>query len=224
MSAQVLGISGSPVPNSNTDRAVKAVLEATGLPHEFIKLSELSMEPCRACLGCLTTNQCVLNDAAVIVADKLRWARAFVIGGYTPYSSLDSRTKIFMERMYCMRHRIGLNRGKIGAAVITTAFDPVKSSLPPAAEIASRQIELWMLEEGMVNVGTLVLLGNVPCIRCGYGDLCELSGVHMLEGPQATVASVGTHRFEDATAMNEKARELGRKIHQAVSAVASKPC
>ncbi len=32
----VLGISGSPVNNSNTDRLVKTVLEATGLDHEFI--------------------------------------------------------------------------------------------------------------------------------------------------------------------------------------------
>jgi hypothetical protein len=28
---KVMGISGSPIPNSNTDRAVKAVLDATGL-------------------------------------------------------------------------------------------------------------------------------------------------------------------------------------------------
>ena len=30
MGIQVLGISGSPVPDSNTDRLVKRVLEATG--------------------------------------------------------------------------------------------------------------------------------------------------------------------------------------------------
>ena len=39
MSAQILGISGSPVRHSNTDRAVQAVLDATGLESEFIKLS-----------------------------------------------------------------------------------------------------------------------------------------------------------------------------------------
>ena len=35
---KVMGISGSPIPNSNTDRAVKAVLDATGLETEFFKL------------------------------------------------------------------------------------------------------------------------------------------------------------------------------------------
>ena len=41
MGIQVLGISGSPVPNSNTDRAVKRILELTGLSSQFVKLSEL---------------------------------------------------------------------------------------------------------------------------------------------------------------------------------------
>ena len=31
MSVQIVGISGSPIPNSNTDRAVKRILELTGL-------------------------------------------------------------------------------------------------------------------------------------------------------------------------------------------------
>ena len=53
---KVLGVSGSPIPNSNTDRAVKAVL-----------------------------------------AEKAKTADALVVGGYTPYSSLDAPTKAFQE-------------------------------------------------------------------------------------------------------------------------------
>ena len=121
MTAQVLGISGSPVRNSNTDRAVRHVLEHTGLETEFVKLSSLSFEPCRACLGCKENNTCVVKDDARDLAMRFRDASAFVIGAYTPYSSLDARTKMFMERMYCLRHQTGLNAGKIGASVITTA-------------------------------------------------------------------------------------------------------
>ncbi|BBO91981.1 hypothetical protein DSCOOX_51610 [Desulfosarcina ovata subsp. ovata] len=35
---KVLGVSGSPIKNSNTDRALKAVLNATECETEFIKL------------------------------------------------------------------------------------------------------------------------------------------------------------------------------------------
>ena len=219
MTAQVLGISGSPIPNSNTDRAVKHVLEHTGLSTEFIKLSDLRMEPCRACLGCKENNHCVVQDDGPALAEKFRQARAFVLGAYTPYSSLDARSKTFMERMYCLRHQTGLNRGKIGASVITTACPPDVPGMPPAAQTATSQIAFWMMEEGMVNLGHIVILGNVPCIKCGHGDDCPMSGVKMLHGPDATVASLGVRTFEGDQALMQSAQEVGRKIREAVLAV-----
>lgn len=213
---KVLGISGSPIPNSNTDRAIQSILAGTGLENEFLKLSNYRLEPCRACLGCVSSNRCAVQDDGPFLADKFREARAFVLGGFTPYSSLDGRCKTFMERMYCLRHNLGLNRGKIGAAVITTACPPGVANLPPAVQTANSQISFWMMEEGMVNLGTLVVLGNVPCIRCGHGDECAMSGVKMLSGPEATVASVGVNRFETEPGLPEQAAELGRKIRAAI--------
>jgi len=55
MGIEVLGVSGSPIPNSNTDRAVQRILEWTGLKIHFVKLSDLELAPCRACLGCVKT-------------------------------------------------------------------------------------------------------------------------------------------------------------------------
>ena len=219
MSVEVLGISGSPIPKSNTDRAVQCVLEATGLTTAFVKLSDLRMEPCRACLGCKDTNKCVVQDDAQTLAEQFRTAKAFVLGAYTPYSSLDARSKMFMERMYCLRHQVGLNKGKVGAAIITTACPPEVPGMPPASQTATAQISIWMMDEGMVNVGSMVILGNVPCIRCGYGDQCDFSGVKMLHGPDATVASLGVRRFEDDELLVNGARELGAKIRAAVLAV-----
>lgn len=217
MAATILGISGSPILGSNTDRAVRFILESTGLPAEFIKLSDLSFEPCRACLGCVKTNECVVKDDAQVLAHKFHEARAFVLGGYTPYSSLDARTKAFMERMYCLRHLTGLNRGKIGVSVVTTACQPGVQGMPPAAETASSQIAFWMMEEGMVNLGSMIILGNVPCIRCGNGDTCEMSGIHMLHSPQATVASVGVRDLERDEGLLAQARALAARLRDALS-------
>ena len=217
MAAQILGISGSPISNSNTDQAVRAVLAHSGLDAEFIKLGDLQIEPCRACLGCVTTNQCVVADDGQMLAEKFRAARAFVLGAYTPYSSLDARTKTFMERMYCLRHLTGLNRGKIGAAVITTACPPDNPQMPPAVATATTQIGVWMMEEGMQNLGSMIILGNVPCIRCGHGDQCEMSGIKMLSGPDATVASVGVRSFAAQPPLLQAARELGERIRAAVA-------
>ena len=49
---KVLGISGSPIKDSNTDRAVKMVMEATMAAKQwFYKLSDYQISPCNACLA-----------------------------------------------------------------------------------------------------------------------------------------------------------------------------
>ena len=41
MHSQIIGISGSPIKNSNTDRLIQAVLESSGLSSEFVKPLEV---------------------------------------------------------------------------------------------------------------------------------------------------------------------------------------
>ncbi|MDR3542643.1 MAG: hypothetical protein P4L69_17025 [Desulfosporosinus sp.] len=46
MKPQVIGISGSPIKDSNTDRLVKTVLDTTCVESEFIKLNIINVRPC----------------------------------------------------------------------------------------------------------------------------------------------------------------------------------
>ncbi len=103
-SLRVLGLSGSPIPNSNTDHAVKAVLEATGLDYDFVKLSKINVRPCLACKQCVNDNICKQNDDFPAVYKKLLDADALVIGAYTIYNHLDAFTTSFLERLWCLRH------------------------------------------------------------------------------------------------------------------------
>ena len=130
---KVLGVSGSPIANSNTDRAVKMALEATGLDSEFIKLKDYTIAPCNACLGCVKINRCVnTQDDGIVLAEKAKEADALIIGCYTPYSSIDARTKAFLERLYTLCHIHGLMRNKPGGAIVTCAISAEHKVLPPA--------------------------------------------------------------------------------------------
>lgn len=209
---KAIGVSGSPIRNSNTDRAVQAVLETTGLETEFIKLFDYTIAPCKACLGCLKTSRCVIQDDAIELAEKVKAADALVVGGFTPYSSLDSRTKAFLERLYPLRHRHGFLAKKPAAAVVTTAVPRGAEGLPPAGDMGVNAIQFFAMEEGMDFVGSVIMDGNVPCVKCGLGDECAMSGIKMLHGPDATVESVGIRCFEDQAAVVASARELGQKI------------
>ncbi len=213
---KVLGVSGSPIKDSNTDRALKAVLEATGLETEFVKLMDYTVAPCKACLGCMKTNRCVIQDDGIALAEKAKQADALVIAGFTPYSTLDARTKAFIERLYPLRHNHGYMAGKPGGAVITSAVPEDNQAMPPACEMGINAVRFYMMEEGMNFVGAVKISGNVPCVKCGYGDTCKMSGITMLYGPDATVDSVGIKAFEQQPIAVDAAPQLGRQIAEAL--------
>ena len=217
---RVLGVSGSPIKNSNTDRALQAALHATGLETEFVKLTDYTVAPCKACLGCVKTNKCVIKDDGILLAQKAKEADALIIAGFTPYSTIDSRTKAFIERLYPLRHRHGFMAGKPGGAVITSAVPEGNEMLPPACQMGINAIQFYMMEEGMNFVGAVRIQGNVPCVKCGFGDECKVSGISMLYGPDATVDSVGIKSFEETPMAVDAAQDLGQQIAQVLEAKA----
>ncbi len=211
---KVLGVSGSPIKESNTDRALKLALESTGLETEFIKLTDFSIAPCQACLGCVETNRCVIEDDGVLMAEKAKEADALIVAGFTPYSTLDARTKAFIERLYPLRHRHGYMAGKPGGAIITCAIPPGSEMLPPACDFGVDAVRFYMIEEGMEFMGEVRVQGNVPCIKCGRGDECNMSGIKMIHGQDATVSSVGVKTFEEQAGAVEAAIRLGKAISE----------
>lgn len=221
---KVLGVSGSPVYDSNTDRALKVALEATGIETEFVKLVEYKITPCRACIGCVNTNRCVnTNDDGIFLAEKAKEADAMIIACYTPYSTIDSLTKAFIERLYPLRHLHGFMAGKPGGAIVTCAVPGTNKALPPAGDMGVNAIMFYMMEEGMDFVGSVKILGNVPCIKCGYGNECKTSGIKMIFGNEATVQSVGINKFEEQLDAFDAARDLGKRIASALKTVTNTP-
>lgn len=74
---------------------------------EFIKLSKHNVKPCLECLKCVDKNVCIIGDDANTIAEKVKEADALIVAAYTPYSSVDARTKTILERLYCLRHKYG---------------------------------------------------------------------------------------------------------------------
>jgi multimeric flavodoxin WrbA len=209
---KILGVSGSPIKDSNADRALKAALEATDMEYEFVKLIDYTVAPCKACLGCVKTNVCVIKDDGIALAEKAKEADALIVAGFTPYSTLDSRTKAFIERLYPLRHQYGFMQGKPGGAIITSAIPKDFEMMPPASDNGTNAVMYYMMEEGMNFVGAAKILGNVPCVRCGCDKECDTSGLRMIYGSGATVESVGINRYEEQPEAVKEAKELGQKI------------
>lgn len=207
MNPQVIGISGSPIRNSNTDRLIKMVLESTGLKTEFVKLSDIQVRPCVACLGCKADNVCKVGDDFPELAVKVRNAGAIVVGGYTPYGSADAFTKAFLERLFSLRHQNGLNRGKLAVTVHTGIGRGA-----PGLNEASEQVVHALKLEGMEVLGSLKAIGNPECMVCGYGETCPMSALPWIFGEDVKVTPEKFCNIESQADLVQSATNLGKEI------------
>lgn len=207
MNPQIIGVSGSPIKNSNTDRLIKAVLESSGLEYEFVKLSRMNVKPCVACLGCKDDNICKVKDDFPALAEKVKKAGAMVVGGYSPYGAVDGFAKAFLERLFSFRHQNGFNRGRLAVAVGTGIGRGVPG-MSEACEQIARALEM----EGMTVLGKLNIVGNPECMVCGYGETCMMSALPMIHGDDLTVTPEKFRKVEDQAETWKKAEELGREI------------
>ncbi len=206
MGVDVLGISGSPIKNSNTDRLVTAVLQATDMDTEFVKLSDLLVRPCMGCKKCVIDNICKTDDDFPALAEKIKGAKAIVIGAYTPYSQIDGFTKALLERFWSFRHVNNLLQGKLCATVLTSLAPEVAAGVNQALSM-----ELVVYER-MELLGQMTISGNLPCLTCGKGDDCQMSGVSLLHGKDAKTADHGYCRVEDQAEVWGQAMALGRQM------------
>ncbi|MCL7410970.1 MAG: flavodoxin family protein [Methanosarcinaceae archaeon] len=161
---KVIGISGSPTEDSNTDTLIKAIVDATGADNEFVKLSDIEVGPCIACMKCVYTNECVLNDDFKWLSKKVMDADAIVIGSPTYYGAASAFTKAFIERLYSKRH-VKLQAG--GKLVATVALGIAAESM----------VSEWMGNAlragGMEIVGSMTAKGTPCCFVCGVGESCH---------------------------------------------------
>lgn len=228
MSLKILGVSGSPIPNSNTDRAVKAILDASGHKSEFVKLSDTNVRPCLACKRCVPDNICKQEDDFQALALKVREAKALVIGAYCPYGQIDAFTKAFLERLWSMRHVNNLNNGKlvviVTSGVANNSLGEVNSKEmnPMAAKFlavfrVSAAIETSIRMERMNVIGSVKIRGNTPCLTCGEGTNCKMSGIPLLFGKGTVASSDLCVKMEDQRDVTEEISRLGKELHDRLS-------
>ena len=210
MSIEVLGISGSPIENSNTDRVIQAMLDATGLETEFVKLSRINVRPCLACKRCVQDNICKVGDDFPELAEKIKKAKALIIGAYLPYKQIDGFTKALLERFWSLRHLTNLLAGKLCATVLTHLTEDAGDSVRQA--LATQLGEM----EHMEIVGQVMIRGNLPCFTCGVGDECKMSGINRRYGPETESSDYKYSRAEDQKEVWDEAIRIGRLIGQRV--------
>jgi multimeric flavodoxin WrbA len=206
--ATIIGFSGTPVKNGSIEKGLEAVLEATGLDYELVRLAEIDMKVCRACKGCVQTNRCVIKDDVNPLLEKIEAAKGLIMSGYPSFGSVNALTKVFIERNWPLRHRHILTKGKVGAAVICG-----RTNLDKLAGFFENYFDRYLMTKYQ---GALSLDGNVPCLTCGYGEDCPGSGFLGQYGPGAKITPDKFSVFQENPNVQRKARDLGQAMAKVI--------
>jgi multimeric flavodoxin WrbA len=211
---KIIGISGSPRQGATTDQLVQAVLAgAEGCETEFVSLAGMKIGPCVACLGCVQSNVCVVQDDLAALRDKIVEADAYVIGGANYFMHLNALTHCFLERWYQFRHQEGKAlAGKLGVAVGVGGGDPAPVAQGIRTFFQYNQIEC---------VGEVLAQGPACCFTCGYGESCKVGAIHMFFGPGTKITDEMIPCLDKQPQALEAAHELGRTLAQRLRAFAS---
>jgi multimeric flavodoxin WrbA len=160
----ILGVSGSPRRDGNTDLLVREALrllgERTGAATELVRVAERRIEPCRGCRACMTIGRCAIQDddfeplmARFFAADLL------VLGAPVYWLGPPGGMKNFIDRThgYYRDHTI-LRRKQ--ALLISVAAD--SGFEPHEAVMAS-----WLLVYGAE------VLASLRVLSCEKGEVLQ---------------------------------------------------
>ncbi len=131
-SVQVLGISGSPRRNGNTELLIREFMRGTesgGHKTELIILSELKISPCTSCGSCQKNGKCIIIDDMQLMHEKLLQADCIVFASPIYFGGVSAQLKSFIDRCQTLWSRkyilkqalISPDRGKRSGYFISTA-------------------------------------------------------------------------------------------------------
>lgn len=176
----IVGISGSPIIDGNTDRLVQALLEQSGHASEFVNLSTLAFSPCRACAHlCGPRNTCGHRDDLWPWLERVLDADAVVMASPLHGGTVTAWMYSFISRLWCFHHRKNLLEDKPALLVVTGLFQKNKEIGPERFEDVV--IRRW--GHRMRHLGTIFHATDIPpCYKCGVGNQCKVGGLwHMVD-------------------------------------------
>ena len=119
---RIIGISGSPRANGNTDIILKETLTAAqeeGAEVELLRLTDYRLQPCNACGTCSKTKECVIDDDGEKLYQELVKADGVILGSPSYFQGVTAQMKTFIDRIgyLCLARGRKDFTGKVGGAI-----------------------------------------------------------------------------------------------------------
>jgi len=119
---KVIGISGSPRKEGNTEMAVRLALEEIGkqgIDVEFVSLAGKEIAPCNACMHCKNRPKCIIEDDFQPIFEKIVEAEGLIVGSPVYFGSATPETMALLDRLgYVARNNGNFLRRKVGGPIV----------------------------------------------------------------------------------------------------------
>ena len=103
---KILGICGSHREESNTNKLVKKIAEASQCEFELIYLSNYDIKPCTGCSMCMMNEgQCSLDDGMKDINEKLMGIDGLIVGAPTYFMDVSGSVKDLIDRSSAIFYR-----------------------------------------------------------------------------------------------------------------------
>lgn len=167
---KVIGISGSPRRDGNTETLLTEVLrgaeEAKADTRLFI-LQEMNISPCRHCEGCLAEGECVVEDDMSLIYAEIKSLDALVLASPIQFYGLTAQAKAmidrcqaFWARKYVLKRKIARRKRKgifisAGGTKLPDLFEHAKATVK--IFFRAIDVEYWgeLLFGGVDKKGTI---------------------------------------------------------------------
>jgi len=96
-------INGSPHESGTTAFALGVVAESLkehGAESEIIQVGHMALGGCLACMGCVKSKRCVVEDGLNEIADKIHESDGLVVGSPVYYAGINGTCKCFLDRLF----------------------------------------------------------------------------------------------------------------------------
>ena len=213
---KIIGFSAGVIGHdSNVDRMVKAIMEATGHETEFVKLTELDFSACKGCVWlCATPEVCRLEDALLPYYQKVKEANAIVLGSPVHFSTISATMLSFISRLWGFRHVNFTLKDKPFILAVAGGEEP--RSAPNDFRKALEPFQVKVLD-------SVQFCSKIPpCFKCGRHQECRIGGAYNWLGPKAQDLKIVPELFqkwENCSATVTQIEEAGAKLKLAISSL-----
>ncbi|MFC1851005.1 flavodoxin family protein, partial [candidate division CSSED10-310 bacterium] len=171
MSPGILGISATPRSHGNSDILLDHILtgaQRSGATIEKVRLSELTISPCKACNSCKKGRKavCRIDDGMQSLTASMRQADFYVFATPVYFFSVSAQMKIFLDRLYVLINKKDMNLMENRKAVVALTYgdpDVLQSGAMNAVHTFQDICNFFNLEFLDCIHASCMLAGDINC-------------------------------------------------------------